>query len=170
MEEVEFLVHEEFGAPLAQKFAAFVMGLTEPCIVTLKIRSIGGFVEILRDIEAVISEMKEEGYVFKTDVQEFAYSCGMLLFLLGDVRVASETARFMYHSAGVEIGDERLTSTDAREILELLEQEDAFVNRLLAENTNVSEGILEILKKNNNFLNRQDLIFLGFMEAEYELI
>lgn len=170
MEEVEFLVHEEFTPKLLQKFSTFVAGLSEPCLVILNIRSIGGFAEVLREMEAIISEMKVAGFVFRTDVQEFAYSCGLFLFLLGDIRTSSETARFMYHSAGVKVEDERLTSTDAREILELLEQEDIFVNRILAENTNVSAGMLEILKKNDNFLSRQDLIFLGFMEDEYELI
>lgn len=169
MEEVEFLVHEEFTPKLLQKFSTFVASLSEPCLVVLNIRSIGGEVEVLREIESLIFEMKQAGFVFKTDVQEFAYSSGLFLFLLGDIRVANDTARFMYHAPGIVI-DERLTSSDAREILEILEVEDIFVNRVLAENTTLEPGMYEILKKNDNFLSRQDLIFLGFMEESYELI
>lgn len=170
MEEVEFLVYGEFKPQLAHKFGTFTAGLTQPCIVKLSIRSVGGDLEVLRDLESSISQMKNEGFVFKTDVQEFAYSCGLFLFLLGDIKTASDTARFMYHAPGIEIRDERLTSSDAREILEILEAEDIFVNRVLAENTTLDAGMYEILKKNDNFLSRQDLIFLGFMEDEYELI
>jgi len=170
MEEVEFLVHEEFKPQLVQKFSAFAAGLTEPCLIGINIKSVGGDMEVLREIEGVISEMKAAGFVFKTDVQDFAYSCGLFLFLLGDIKNASDTARFMYHAPGIVIEDERLTSADAREILEILEAEDIFVNRVLAENTTLDAGMYEILKKNDNFLSRQDLIFLGFMEEDYELI
>lgn len=168
MDEVEFLVHEDFEQPLADRFASFIAGLKNPCTVVLDIESHGGYTEVLEEMEALITQKKSEGYVFITNVDDFAYSCGMFLFILGDVKLCSENARFMFHSSGFDLKDERLTSTDLRQMLELLESDDLFMNRVLADNTAVQSGMLEILKKNDNFLSKEDLIFLGFMEREYE--
>ncbi len=169
MEEIEFLVHEDFEQALADRFTAFIAGLTNPCTIVLDIESHGGYTEIIKEMEALITQKKSEGFVFITNVDNFAYSCGMFLFLLGDVKLCSETASFLYHSSGMFLMD-RITATDAREILEMLEEDDLFTERVLAENTTVQPEILEILKKNDNFLSKEDLIFLGFMEREYELI
>lgn len=168
MEEVEFNVYEDFAQPLADRFAAFMATLTKPCLVLMEIESHGGYTEVLKEMESIIAQKKAEGYVFMTHVETFAYSCGLFLFLLGDVKTASDTARFMFHSSGFDVS-ERLTSTDLREMLEILDDDDAFTERVLAENTTVQAGMVEILKKNDNFLSKEDLIFLGFMEREYEL-
>ena len=169
MEEVEFLVHEEFEQPLADRFSKFIAGLSKPCIIYIDIESCGGFTEVLKQMGALIDIKKSEGYVFKTNVDDYAYSCGMLLFLMGDIKTASVVARFLFHSSGFDVFD-RLTSTDLRDMLEMLEEDDAFIEKVLSENTTLEPGMYEILKKNDNFLSRQDLIFLGFMEDEYELI
>lgn len=168
MDEVEFLVHEDFEQPLADRFASFIAGQKSPCTIVLDIKSPGGYTEVLEEMEALITQKKSEGFVFITNVDEYAYSCGMFLFILGDVRLCAEDARFMFHSSGFDLKDERLTSTDLKQMLELLESDDIFMNRVLAENTAVQTGMLEILKKNDNFLSKEDLIFLGFMEREYE--
>lgn len=169
MEEVEFLVHEEFEQPLADRFAAFISGLTKPCIVSIDIESPGGYTEVLREMGGLIAQKKAEGFVFKTNVDDYAYSCGMLLFIMGDIKTASDTAKFLFHSSGFNVFD-RLVSADLREMLEALEADDAFIEQVIAENTTLDSGMYEILKKNDNFLSREDLIFLGFMEREYELI
>lgn len=169
METVEFNVYEDFEQVLADKFAAFMAGLKAPCAVLIDIESCGGYTDVIKEMEALITLKKAEGFVFFTNVETFAYSCGMLLFLLGDVKTCSETANFLYHSSGMFLMD-RITATDAREILEMLEEDDLFTERILAENTTVAPAMLEILKKNDNFLSKEDLIYLGFMEREYELI
>jgi len=169
METVEFNVYEDFEQALADRFATFMAGLTKPCTVLIDIESCGGYTEVIKEMEALITLKKAEGYVFFTNVENFAYSCGMLLFLLGDVKTCSETANFLYHSSGMFLMD-RITATDAREILEMLEEDDLFTERVLTENTTVAPAMLEILKKNDNFLSKEDLIYLGFMEREYELI
>jgi ATP-dependent protease ClpP protease subunit len=169
MEEVEFLVHEEFEQPLADRFNNFIAGLSKPCVISIDITSCGGYTEVLKQMGALIDAKKSEGYVVKTNVNDYAYSCGMLLFLMGDVKTASLEARFLFHSSGFDVFD-RLTSTDLRAMLEMLEEDDAFIEKVLSENTTLDAGMYEILKKNDNFLSRQDLIFLGFMEDEYELI
>lgn len=169
MEEVEFLVHEEFEQPLADRFNGFIAGLSNPCIISIDITSCGGYTEVLKQMGGLIDAKKSEGYVVKTNVDDYAYSCGMLLFLMGDIKTASSEARFLFHSSGFDVFD-RLTSTDLRDMLEMLEEDDAFIEKVLSENTTLDPGMYEILKKNDNFLSRQDLIFLGFMEDEYELI
>jgi ATP-dependent protease ClpP protease subunit len=169
MDTVEFNVYEDFEQKLADRFAAFMAGLTTPCTVLIDIESCGGYTEVLRDMEAIVTQKKTEGFIFVTNVEDYAYSCGMFLFLLGDVKMCADGARFMYHAAGFDVFD-RLTSSDLREMITVLEAEDALTNRILAENTTVAPEMLEILKKNDNFLSKEDLIYLGFMEREYELI
>jgi ATP-dependent protease ClpP protease subunit len=169
METVEFNVYEDFEQALADRFAAFMAGLKTPCTVLIDIESCGGYTEVIKEMEILITQKKAEGYVFFTNVEDYAYSCGMLLFLLGDVKTCSDSANFLYHSSGIFLMD-RLTATGAREILEMLEEDDLFTERVLAENTTVAPEMLEILKKNDNFLSKEDLIYLGFMEREYELI
>lgn len=172
MDTIEFNVYEDFEQGLADKFSAFAATLTTPCIVLIDIESQGGYTEVLREMEEVIKAKKKEGFVFVTYVTNYAYSCGLFLYLLGDVKDCSEDARFMFHSSGFDLKDEtgRLVSTDLVEMLEILEADDELTNRILAENTTVAPEMIEILKKNDNFLSKEDLIYLGFMKREYELI
>jgi ATP-dependent protease ClpP protease subunit len=167
MEEVVFRVHEDFTEHLLSKFEGFIKSLKAPCLVTLDIESFGGYTDVLKSMEPMIAEKKKEGYVIKTRVSNYAYSCGMFLFLLGDIREASDTASFMFHSSGFDVS-QRLNSNDLREMLEMLEEDDAFTARVLRENTKVSEDMLEILSKNDNYLSKKDLIYLGFMQESYD--
>lgn len=169
MDTVEFNVYEDFEQGLADRFIAFLNALTAPCIVLIDIESCGGYTEVLAEMEQAITAKKAESYQFITNVDDHAYSCGLFLFLLGDIKLCSDTARFLYHSSGFDVA-ERLTSTDLREMLEVLDEADALTDRILAENTKADPGMIEILKKNDNFLSKEDLIYLGFMEREYELI
>lgn len=168
MDEVEFIVHEEFKQPLADRFASFMAGLKTPSIVSIDIESPGGYAEVLREMEKVISAKKKEGYVFITNVDVRAYSCALFLFLLGDIRLCDDNAKFLFHSAGFDV-KQRITSADVSEMMEVLQVEDAMTDKILSENTKVQPEMLEILKKNDNFLSKEDLIFLGFMDREYEL-
>ena len=168
METVEFQIAEDFMQPLYDRFEAFMSGLTKPCIIVIDIESYGGHVHILEAMEVIIKAKKAEGYIFYTNVDDFAYSCGLFLFMLGDVRLASDTADFFFHAAGFEV-KQRVTSKDAREMLEVLEQADIVGDRIIAENTNLSPEMISILKKNKNYLDKEDLIYLGIMEREYQL-
>lgn len=170
MDTVEFNVYEDFEQGLADRFAAFMSGLLAPCTVAIDIESCGGYTDVLAQMEQIISAKKVEGYVFVTNVEDHAYSCALFLFLMGDIKMCSESARFMYHSSGFTLENERLTSTDLIEMLSILEADDALTNKILAENTTVQPGMLEILKKNDNYLSKSDMVFLGFMQEEYELI
>lgn len=170
MDTVDFNIFEEFGQQLADRFAAFMAGLTTPCVVLIDIESIGGEAEILGDMKQVIDSKKAEGFIFITNVEEYAYSCGLFLFLMGDIRLCNDSARFLFHSAGIEIKNGRLIQQDILELAVLVESANAIIDAIVAENTTVAPEILEVLMKNDNFLSKEDMIYLGFMEREYELI
>lgn len=169
METVGFEVYAEFDSDLSASFSEFMSSLTSPCMVVLDIKSYGGFCWVLEEMETAIKAKKAEGYVFVTNVEEYAYSCGLFLFLLGDIRTCSDYAEFLYHAAAIW-SFERITSTVASEMLEELQRADEIGHRIIEENTTADPNIMAILEKNENFLSRTDLIFLGFMENEYELI
>lgn len=166
MEIVEFKVHEDFDGPLLQRFNAFCDTLAEPIAVVFDIKSHGGYTEVLKPMEAKISELKERGFLIITSVNEFAYSCGLFLFLLGDIKTCDNNARFLFHASGIKIDDERLVLDDLLEMAEILQADDVFVRRIIAENTELPDGMFEILKKNDNFLSKNDLVFLGLMPEE----
>lgn len=170
MDTVEFNVYEDFEQGLADRFVAFLNVLTTPCAILIDIDSCGGYAEVLGEMKQAITAKKAEGYTVITNVEDRAYSCGLFLFLLGDIKLCSDTARFLFHAPAIEIENERLTSSDLKEMLEVTESADAITDEIVAENTTVAPEILEILKKNDNFLSKEDLIYLGFMEREYELI
>lgn len=169
MEIVDFEVKEEFTVQLADRFEAFINGLTTPCVIAIDIESIGGRVDVLERMEILITQKKNEGFVFATNVDLYAYSCGLYLFILGDIKTASETANFLYHAPGFEVF-QRVVSNDLREMLQELEASDLFVARITAENTTATPEVLNFLKKNENYLNKEDLIYFGFMQRDYELI
>ena len=170
MDTVEFNIFEEFSQRLADRFATFMAGLTKPCAVLIDIESVGGEAEILGDMKQAIDAKKAEGYIFITNVEDYAYSCGLFLFLMGDIRLCSDTARFLFHSAGIDIKNERLIQQDIMELALLVESANAILDSIVEENTTVAPEILQVLMKNDNFLSKEDLIYLGFMEREYELI
>lgn len=169
METIEFKIHEDFLQQLADRFNAFIKMLVNPCIIVLDIQSCGGYVQVLEDMEPLIKQKKAEGYIFVTNVDNYAYSCGLYLFLLGDIKLCDDEARFMYHSAGLDL-NQRVTIHDVREIAQELEHCDQVANRIVKENTTATPEILSMLNRNENYLSKEDLIYLGFMEREYELI
>lgn len=169
MEEVRFDVHEDFESGLADRFSQFINSLNAPCIVTVDIESCGGRCEVLESMESLIAQKKAEGYVFKMHVELYAYSCGLFLFLLGDVRTCSDHAEFYFHAGGYDLGFVRLTSRDLNEMAQELAPFDAMVDRILAEHTTVTAEIKDFLLRNETFLSKQDMVNFGFMLAEYEL-
>jgi len=165
---VEIEIKQKFEEPLLNLFNSKLEGLTNPCVIVLDIESVGGEVRILEAMEQRINQMKNDGFVFATNVDNYAYSCGFMLFLLGDIKTVSENAELMHHSAGVDISD-RLTAADAKEIYDVLALCDQLTERIIFENTEITQENYRILKKNDTFLDRTDLINLGIMKNEYNL-
>jgi len=168
MEAVEILVHEDFEDALLERFTSEMEALTEPCVIAIDIKSNGGYIHILEPMVDLIKAKKEAGFVIITNVDEYAYSCGFILFLVGDIKTVAEKAELMYHDAGLEVED-RLTSSDAKEIYEILSKCDEVIDKIVLENTELSLEMFSILKKNTTFFNREDLIYLGIMQNEYSL-
>lgn len=157
MEEIIFDIKEDFNFDLEIRFTDFISELKQPKIVVLDIESKGGYIKVLRSMEKQINEKKKEGFVFVTNVDNYAYSAGFLLFLLGDLRFTTDTAKFMYHPAGFTIENERVTTENLKQMAELLEVEDEFVYKIFKENTQISAELFDVIKKNDVFLTKKDL-------------
>jgi ATP-dependent protease ClpP protease subunit len=168
METVVFEVKEDFTDELSDKFVDFSNSLTIPSLVVLEIESQGGQAQSLERIVNEIYALKEKGFVFATSVENYAYSCAFALFLTGDIRLASDEAKFIDHPPFLEI-DDIINAEDAKEIFEVLSYFQNVRDRIISENTNISPEAFNLLRKNETFMDRNDLIFLGLMENEYEL-
>lgn len=162
----EIKIDRNFEDGLLASFEKQMSALTEPCVCVLHIESYGGYVYVLEAMANIITAKKEQGFVFVTNVENYAMSCGFMLFLLGDIKIVSETAELMYHAAGVEVWD-RLTAVDAKKIYETLAACDIPMDKIVMENTNISPEVFSMLKRNTTFFNRADLIHLGIMEDAY---
>ena len=168
MDTIEIKVHGEFDDNMLSSFTSSIKAVVEPSVIGLDIKSYGGYVYILDSMVQMIANKKKEGFVFVTNVDEYAYSCAFMLFLLGDMKNVSENASLMFHSAGIEVQD-RLTAQDAKEIYDVLVQDDILTEKIILENTNLTPEMFSLLKKNTTFFERDDLINLGIMENEYSL-
>lgn len=168
METVIFNVNKNFDDKLSNDFDVFANGLKSPCVVALEIESCGGEAQALEKIANRITQMKEQGYVFITSVENYAYSCAFALFLMGDMRFASDTAKFVDHPPTIEV-DDKISAADAKEIFGILDYFQNVRDKIISENTNISPEAFNLLKKNETFMDRNDLIFLGLMENEYTL-
>ena len=168
MENLIFNVNEDFTDELSDKFEAFASSVTTPCVITLEIESHGGEAQSLEKIANRISEMKKQGNVFVTNVDNYAYSCAFALFLMGDMRFASDTAKFVDHPPTIEV-DEKISAKDAKEIFDILDYFQNVRDKIISENTNISPQVFNLLKKNETFMDKNDLIFLGLMEEDYTL-
>lgn len=168
MEVVEILIHDYFDNTLLNNFNKSLDAIIEPCVVVLDIKSFGGECECLEKMELKINEMKSKGFVFVTNVDEYAYSCGFMLFILGDIRTVSDTAELMFHAPAIDYFG-RMTEKDAKEMVVVLENVQQLCDRLIVENTTVTPENYSIMKKSTTFFNKADLIHFGIMELEYKL-
>lgn len=169
MDAIEIIIHETFEEKLLTRFTSEMNVLTEPCVIVIDIKSEGGYCEVLERMAEMVAKKKEEGFVFVTNVDEYAYSCAFVMFLLGDIKICDPKADFMNHSAGIHIKDERITAYDAKEIFESLNEYDKVFDRIILENTDLTPEMFSFIKKNTTFFNREDLILLGIMQNEYSL-
>ena len=163
---IEIKIRGEFTPNMLQSFNKQMAAMVNPCICVLDIESVGGYVYILEAMANTITEKKAQGFVFVTNVDKYAYSCGFMLFLMGDIKIAADNAELMYHAAGVDVWD-RLTSIDAKQIYDELIACDAVTDKIMLENTNIVPEMFAILKKNTNFFNRADMVHMGIMENDY---
>jgi ATP-dependent protease ClpP protease subunit len=166
MEAVEIRVEGFFEDEMSTQFEQQMAALTTPCVCVLDIESYGGYVYVFEKMANLISAKKEQGFVFVTNVEKYAMSAGFMLFLMGDIKIVSDTAELMYHAPGIFVFD-RLTAREAKIIYETLAASDELTDKIFLEHTNISTEMFALLKKNTTFFGREDLIHLGIMENEY---
>lgn len=169
METKEFAIDRDFDDTLLENFKAFIASLTGACILLFDIESCGGYCYVFKEMKELIYQKKAEGYIIATNVDYYAYSAAFFFFLLGDLKDCDDEADFLCHPAGYQ-PERRLIADDLRGMLEEAEMFDEVIAEVIADNTKVAPEALNFLSKNENFLSKQDLIYLGFMEAEHELI
>jgi len=169
MEVKEFKIDRDFDNVLLSKFKAFIATATAACILAFDIESPGGYCHVLKSMKEILDEKKAQGYIIATNVDKYAYSAGFFFYLLGDLKYYAEEAEFLFHPAGYYT-EHRLVAADLREMLEEAELFDELLIEIVKESTNVDPQALSFLMKNENYLTPADLIYLGFIEAEYELI
>jgi ATP-dependent protease ClpP protease subunit len=169
MEMKEFRIDTDFDDTLLSKFKAFISSITTVCILAFDIESYGGYCYVLGEMKKIIDAKKKEGFVILTNVDNYAYSAGFFFYLLGDIKYCAEDADFLFHPAGYDVNG-RLIADDLRGMLEDAERFDILIKEIIDENTGVKPEALSFLIRNENFLSREDLIYLGFIEAEYKLI
>ena len=158
-----FEVKEDFTDELKDKFTAFIESLKTPSLVLMDVESYGGYVHVLKSMIQEIEQKKKEGFAFVTHVENYAYSCGFLLYLIGDIKTAGNDSKFMFHPIGFKT-DERITSYSAQEMMQQLQVEDDFVYRLFKENTEIDANFFDAIKKNDVFLTKNDLINLKIIK------
>jgi len=170
MEAIEVLIEGVFDQSMLDKFTTDIEAISKPSVVVFEIKSEGGYCEILEAMCEIMLAKKSEGYVFVTSVEEYAYSCAFVFFMLGDMKFCSEQAKFLYHAAGVTFENrERITALDAKEIFESLDYYDKIFDKLLLENTDISNEMFSFMKKNETSFDRNDLLYFGLIKEEYEL-
>jgi ATP-dependent protease ClpP protease subunit len=166
---VEINIKEKFEEDLLKRFSEEMEALTVPEIILCNIESAGGYCHILEAMCNIVEKKKAEGFIFVTDVENYAYSCAFIFWLLGDIRFCSDTSELMYHAAGVSFDkNERITAKDAKEIFEGLDYFDQIFDKI-ALSTGVAPEMFEIIKKNETFFSKKDLIYLGIVKEEYEI-
>lgn len=154
----------QFDANLANKFEKDVRALKKGDVVLCNITSEGGEVDILKRMAAKVLELKRSGIVFGTYVPEYAYSCGFLFFLLGDVRDTGEKARVHYHAPRIELPQNTtLTANEMRMMYDDMLPYQEFCRALFREACDVSDEIFELIEHSELPMGRKELITLGII-------
>lgn len=89
-----------------------------------------------------------------------AYSCGALIYMIGDVRVARNGSDTMFHGAQMQT-NERLNIASVTELLRTLQEFNSIVYKIAEEETNQTEEEMRATwfddRRENNFLSPSDL-------------
>lgn len=106
-------VHKSFQIDDDRKF---LDALAEDKDYHIVIENDGGMTDILIPMRNRIKELQAKGYHITTEVNSRAISCGAFLWMLGDTRIAHETASLMFHQAGFYTGYGRIDFKDLNDL------------------------------------------------------
>ncbi|MGL4452213.1 MAG: ATP-dependent Clp protease proteolytic subunit [Sarcina sp.] len=134
--------------------------------VELVICSNGGEFRALSLIMDEVEKLKELGVKIITRASAMAYSAGLYLMLLGEVREANSMTSLMLHEFQLSTGFDSLTGN-----IEYLEHQRKIQDNLdewVISRTNITREQLDELRGKDKFLTRDECIELGILTKPEE--
>lgn len=119
-EVVQISILEVFDDSLDDEIEQLEEAIGQPGVrkIDLLLNSPGGYVHILRRIEALLNEAREKGIIVHTNISRYAASCGADLFMQGSVRIMGVNDEILFHEISIEIDGISLTVSEIREIVQ----------------------------------------------------
>lgn len=133
----------------------------KPSDITIRINSYGGYCYELWSLIDVIEGYKKEGYTFTTRSIGKSMSCGFILFLSGDTRIASKYSTLLHHSVASGMSGK---VQDLREELKHTERLNEMGRNYVLKQTNIPIEKLDEIDK-----NKEDYIFSLEELKEYNI-
>lgn len=119
--------------------------------IKINISSHGGAIYELLGLLQLLKQCKRIGYKIITECVGKAMSCGFILFIYGDIRIASEYSSLLYHSAStITMGKVQDIEDELSELRRLSE----IILNITCENTSIPREMLETINK-----EKKDYIF-----------
>jgi ATP-dependent protease ClpP protease subunit len=180
-----FYVDSEFNEKLANEFCEWCDDIIEfdelyaeaypekdllPVVITISSR--GGMVDCLNQMLDALDDMY---CPIITEVRGYAFSCGCFLFARGDVRIAGNNSRIMYHellyNADGCLQDHRESCYESENLMRSIDE-------LIVSRTEIPQKVLDKVKreKRNWFLTRKECLdyklinFDGRLSDVYEVM
>ena len=183
--ERRFYVNREFDEKLGNEFCEWVDSIVEfdelyaeaypdedllPVVITISSR--GGMVDVLNQMLDAVDDMY---CPIITEVRGYAFSCGCFLFARGDIRIAGNNSRIMYHellyNADGCLQDHRESCYESENLMRGIDE-------LIVSRTEIPQKVLDRVKreKRNWFLTRKECLdyklinFDGRLSDVYEVM
>ena len=135
--------------------------------VKIIISSWGGYVDVLAALLSQIEIIKSYG-VLVTTVCNFAYSCGFVLFLAGDLRTFGDKrfSKLLWHQ--MKIGSQYQDVSKAYISVEDSKEDMRIQNEYFIERTKVTEEILKEHYHEDWVIRYDDAVKLGIVQEDIE--
>lgn len=173
-----FYVDSEFNEKLANEFCEWCDDIIEfdelyaeaypeegllPVVITISSR--GGIVDCLNQMLDAIDDLC---CPIITEVRGFAFSCGCFLFARGDIRIAGNNSRIMYHevlyNADGCLQDHRESCEESANLMKAIDE-------MITTRTELPQEVLDKVKKEkrNWFLTRKECLQYGLINFDGRL-
>ena len=135
--------------------------------VKIIISSWGGYVDVLAALLSQVEIIKSYG-VLVTTVCNFAYSCGFVLFLAGDLRTFGDKrfSKLLWHQ--MKIGSQYQDVSKAYISVEDSKEDMRIQNEYFIERTKVTEEILKEHYHEDWVIRYEDAVKLGIVQEDIE--
>ncbi len=173
-----FYVDSEFNEKLANEFCEWCDDIIEfdelyaeaypekdllPVVITISSR--GGMVDCLNQMLDALDDMY---CPIITEVRGYAFSCGCFLFARGDIRIAGNNSRIMYHellyNADGCLQDHRESCRESEVLMDSIDE-------LITTRTQIPQHVLDKVKKEkrNWFMTRRECLEYGLINFDGRL-